>query len=678
MIDNNPDQYFFLTEKSKLGDIIKTKVWTEHELGHPNTWEPTLKLTLGFILNSNLPIMLFWGNKYHLFYNDNCIPLLGITDHSSIVGNEPSSIFNNKWAKIKDSLNEGLKGNATTIANYEIILSRKGYAEDCYFDFSFNPIPDENGKVKGVLVICNETSTSVKAIITQRDFAQLSEELAEAIEEYATTNEELSATNEELLIIQQDLQKSEKLNANLAAIVDSSDDAIIGKTLDSVITSWNNAAQLMFGYSADEIIGETVYKLIPSDRSGEEANIINKLKNGERVTHFETKRLKKDGTLIDVSLTISPIKDNYGNIIGLSEIARNITEIKKGEERSAKLAAIIESSDDAIISKTLESVITSWNDSAKRIFGYDAKEMIGESIYKLIPPDRKEEEPHILNRLKNGERVEHFETKRLTKYGKLIDVSLTISPVKDNKGNIIGLSKIARDITTQKLEEQRKNDFVAMVSHELKTPLTTISSYVQLLLAKSKIEGDEFRTNALTRTHVQTKKMVSMIHDFLSIARLDDGKITLHQSVFELHPLIEEVVEDAKILSVKHEILITDCEEITLYADRDKIGQVLNNLLSNAIKYSPTGGKIILGCIKINNEVKIFVKDEGVGISLADQKQLSQRFFRSDNERLKGVSGFGIGLYLVSEILRFHHSKIELESVENIGSTFFFLLPIHS
>lgn len=678
MIDNNPDQYFFLTEKSKLGDIIKTKVWTEHELGHPNTWEPTLKLTLGFILNSNLPIMLFWGNKYHLFYNDNCIPLLGVTDHSIIVGNEPSSIFNNKWSKIKDSLNEGLKGNATTIANYEIILSRKGYAEDCYFDFSFNPIPDENGKVKGVLVICNETSASVKAIITQRDFAQLSEELAEAIEEYATTNEELSATNEELLIIQQDLQKSEKLNANLAAIVDSSDDAIIGKTLDSVITSWNNAAQLMFGYSADEIIGETLYKLIPSDRSGEEANIINKLKNGERVTHFETKRLKKDETLIDVSLTISPIKDNYGNIIGLSEIARNITEIKKGEERSAKLAAIIESSDDAIISKTLESVITSWNDSAKRIFGYDAEEMIGESIYKLIPPDRKEEEPHILNRLKNGERVEHFETKRLTKYGKLIDVSLTISPVKDNKGNIIGLSKIARDITTQKLEEQRKNDFVAMVSHELKTPLTTISSYVQLLLAKSKIEGDEFRTNALTRTHMQTKKMVSMIHDFLSIARLDDGKITLHQTVFELHPLIEEVVEDAKILSVKHEIIITDCEEITLYADRDKIGQVLNNLLSNAIKYSPTGGKIILGCIKINNEVKIFVKDEGVGISLADQKQLSQRFFRSDNERLKGVSGFGIGLYLVSEILRFHHSKIELESVENIGSTFFFLLPIHS
>ena len=675
MIDDNPDQYLFI-KKSKLGDFIKSKVGEAHKLEHPIIWESTLKNTLGIILNSNLPMMIFWGNNHQLFYNDSCIPILGNIDHKTLIGKEPSSIFKNKWPSISHCLNEGLKGSFTNIANYEIVLNRNGYAEDCYFDFSFSPIPDEHGSVKGVLLICTETSANVKSIITQQDFAQLNEELAEAIEEYATTNEELSAANEELIQIQQDLQKSEKLNANLAAIVDSSDDAIISKTLDSVITSWNNAAQEMFGYTADEIIGETVYKLIPPDRLEEEPNILNRLKKGERVTHFETKRLRKDGSLIDVSLTISPIKDSKGTIIGLSKIARNITEIKNNEERSAKLAAIIESSDDAIISKTLESVITSWNAAAKRIFGYDAEEMIGESIYKLIPTDRREEEPHILNRLKKGERVDHFETKRLTKYGKLIDVSLTISPVKDSKGNIIGLSKIARDITTQKLEEQRKNDFVAMVSHELKTPLTTISSYIQLLLAKSKIEGDEFRTNALTRTHVQTKKMVSMIHDFLSIARLDDGKISLHPSIFALHPLIEEVVEDAKILSTKHKIIIADCEEITLHADRDKIGQVLNNLLSNAIKYSPTGGKITLGCTKIKNEVKIFVEDEGVGISMADQKKLSQRFFRSDNERLKGVSGFGIGLYLVSEILRLHNSKIELQSIENKGSTFYFQLPI--
>ncbi len=174
----------------------------------------------------------------------------------------------------------------------------------------------------------------------------------------------------------------------------------------------------------------------------------------------------------------------------------DITDLKQAEEKSAKLAAIIESSDDAIISKTLESVITSWNESAERMFGYTADEIIGETIYKLIPPDRQEEEPKILARLKSGERVEHFETKRLRKDGRLIDVSLSISPVKDKQGNIIGLSKIARDITEKKLDETRKNDFIGMASHELKTPLTSLSAIIQVTNGKLKITLTAF----LTRT----------------------------------------------------------------------------------------------------------------------------------------------------------------------------------
>jgi two-component system sensor histidine kinase VicK len=352
----------------------------------------------------------------------------------------------------------------------------------------------------------------------------------------------------------------------------------------------------------------------------------------------------------------------------------DITDHKLAQEKSARLVAIIETSDDAIISKTLDGIITSWNESARRTFGYTEDEIIGQSILRLIPPDRQDEEPHILSRLRRGERVEHFETKRMTKDGRLLDISLTISPVINTEGKIIGLSKIARDITERKQEELRKNDFIAMVSHELKTPLTSMKSYLQVLLAKAKKEGDEFTINALTRADVQAKKMTVMIQDFLSLARLEEGKISLHKEIFTLHPVIEETASDAQYLSSNHNIVLQDCEDIMLYADRDKIGQILMNLLSNAIKYSPKGGTIIIGCEKQPGKVKIYVRDEGVGISETDQKRLFERFYRSKNEKIKTVSGFGIGLYLVSEILRYHNSHIEVESEEGVGSVFYFSL----
>jgi len=352
----------------------------------------------------------------------------------------------------------------------------------------------------------------------------------------------------------------------------------------------------------------------------------------------------------------------------------DITERKLAEEKSAMLAAIIASSDDAIISKNFDSIVTSWNDSAERLFGYTAQEMIGESIVKLIPPDRLDEEPQILTLLRQGKRMDHFETIRMAKSGYLLNVSLTISPVKDAQGNIIGVSKIARDITERKQEEMRKNDFIAMVSHELKTPLTSMKAYLQVLLAAAKKDGGAFQLNALSRAEAQVHKMTIMIHDFLNLARLEDGKIGLHKTVFDLHPLIEEISSEAPFLTSNHPIRMVDCENIRLEADRDKLGQVLNNLLSNAIKYSPKGGTITIGCEKLAEKVKVFVKDEGVGISAEDQKRLFERFYRSKDDRIKTVSGFGIGLYLVSEILRYHGSQIAVESSPDAGATFYFLM----
>jgi PAS domain S-box-containing protein len=251
-----------------------------------------------------------------------------------------------------------------------------------------------------------------------------------------------------------DSKASENERAMLAAIVDSADDAIIGKNLSGIVTSWNRAAEKLFGYTEREMIGQSVIKLIPADRLDEESEILRRLRKGERVEHFETKRVAKDGTLMDISLTVSPVMDSKGNVIGASKIARDIGERKKVDEVNAWLAAIVQSSQDAIISKTLDGVVTSWNNAAQKLFGYTQEEMVGQSITKLIPDDRLEEEPQILTRLRNGERVEHFVTKRITKSGKLLDISLTISPVRNSAGKIVGASKIARNITDEKEAER--------------------------------------------------------------------------------------------------------------------------------------------------------------------------------------------------------------------------------
>ena len=250
------------------------------------------------------------------------------------------------------------------------------------------------------------------------------------------------------------VEETDALRALLAAIVDSSDDVIVSKTLDGVITSWNRAAELLFGYSAAQAIGQHIFLIVPDDRREEEEAVLSRVRRGEKIDHFHTVRRARNGQLIPISLTVSPIMDSTGRIIGASKVARDITETQQNDSLRARLAAIVNSSDDAIVSKTLDGVITSWNRAAERLFGYSAGEAIGQNILLIIPPERHSEEGDVLSRLRRGEKVDHFETVRRTKDGRLIPVSLTVSPVRDSKGTLIGASKVARDISERVLAHE--------------------------------------------------------------------------------------------------------------------------------------------------------------------------------------------------------------------------------
>ncbi|MDQ0638354.1 PAS domain S-box-containing protein [Pedobacter sp. W3I1] len=246
---------------------------------------------------------------------------------------------------------------------------------------------------------------------------------------------------------------AEEQQARLAAIIEGSEDAIVSKTLDGFITSWNKGAQEMFGYTPAEAIGKHITMLIPPDRITEEDYIIGNVRAGKKIEHYKTVRLAKNGREIPISLTVSALRDKNGHIIGVSKIARNITAQKLADEKQATLAAIVQSSDDAIISKTLAGVISTWNKGAENIFGYTETEAVGQHISILIPQNRLDEEERIINSIKRGEKIDHFQTIRLSKENKEIQVSLTVSPIKNSEGVIIGASKVARDITAQREAE---------------------------------------------------------------------------------------------------------------------------------------------------------------------------------------------------------------------------------
>ena len=295
-------------------------------------------------------------------------------------------------------------------------------------------------------------------------------------------------------------------SARLAAIVSSSDDAIISKRLDGTITSWNAGAERIFGYSADEMIGKPITTIIPPELYDEEKEIIARLSRGERIEHFETTRIGKDGRRVDLSLTISPMRDASGKIIGASKVARDITERRKHEIELSRLAAIVSSSEDAIISKTLQGFITSWNVGAERMFGYRAEEMLGRHITTIIPPELHEEEERIIERLARGERVEHYETVRIAKDGRRLDISLSVSPIRDSSGRVVGASKVARDVTERRRAEETQRLLIDELNHRIKNTLATVQAIATQTLRRAK-DPSEFvsafngRIKSLARAH---------------------------------------------------------------------------------------------------------------------------------------------------------------------------------
>jgi PAS domain S-box-containing protein len=472
----------------------------------------------------------------------------------------------------------------------------------------------------------------------------------------------------------------ENLLSLFAAIVESSEDAIISKDLNGVITSWNTAATRIFGYTAEEMIGQPVLRLFPEELHHQEEEILRKLRAGEKVEHLETIRVRKDGKRLHVSLTTSPIIGEDGNVIGGSKILRDVSESKANEEARLRLAAIVESSDDAIIGKDLNGIITTWNEAASRLFEYTPAEIVGKSILTIIPPELHHEERYILDRVKNGERIEHFETERLTKSRGRVLVSLTVSPIRDARGRVIGVSKIARDVTQKRQIEQAlvqteklaaTGRMAATIAHEINNPLEAVVNLIFLARSHPGL-SEQVKTFLLT-----AEKEIERV-SLIARQTLGFYRETTIPTPIVLHDLVNDVLTIYQSRFRSRSIQVeTDFEPVrALTARKGEVTQVLSNLIANSIDAMPNGGCLNIAVRETSSGpegIELVIKDQGTGIDPEHFPRLYEPFFTT-----KKNVGTGLGLWIVKQFLDNHLGKISVQSsVDGIhrGTTFTVFLP---
>lgn len=371
-----------------------------------------------------------------------------------------------------------------------------------------------------------------------------------------------------------------------------------------------------------------------------------------------------------------PVKNRTGQISCWVGTCIDIDDSKMAEIKNKQMAAIVESSDDGIIGKKLDGTITTWNTGAEKLYGYKVAEIIGKSITILYPKDKIDEFVEIMEVIKMGEAIDHYQTVRVKKDGRLVDVSVTISPLFDRNGQVIGASTIARDIGQYVELERRKDAFIGMASHELKTPITTIKAYVQVLNKALSQKNYDQTASFLNKIDLQLNRLVELISDLLDISKIGAGKLELNKEVFDLNNLLDQVVDNMKHLYPTYQIKCNSKSGIKVYADKNRVEQVLINLITNAIKYSPKSKMIEIRIEKNKYKVIISVRDFGIGISKAEQKRIFERFYRAEGVDEKTFPGLGVGLYISSEIIKRHGGRILVSSKKGEGSKFSFVLPL--
>ena len=507
---------------------------------------------------------------------------------------------------------------------------------------------------------------------------------------------------------------AEITSRQLAAIVASSDDAIIGKNLNSIVTSWNFGAERIFGYTAEEMIGTSILRLIPLDRHEEEVKILSRIRRGERFDHFETIRLAKDGRKLNVSITVSPIKDFMGHVVGASKVARDITERKYAEERERQLLAEAATANNKFRAffeqgplfagiMALDGSIIEANRLSLEACGYTREQVVGKRFWDC-PWWRKSETLTQQIKLAVAQtaagQIFDAEMPYFVADGSQRMVHLIVLPIKDETGRVAFLAPTGSDVTDLKRAESQRDDllqaeraartaaerasllkdeFLATLSHELRTPLNGILGWSQIMQNKS--ADAEMIAQGLEVIERSARAQAQIIEDLLDMSRIMSGKVRLNVQRVILSSIVQAAVETARPTAeakgIRLQAIIDPLHGVVVSGDGNRLQQVLWNLLSNAVKFTPKDGRVQVLLERINSHLEISVIDTGEGIKPEFLPYVFDRFRQADASTSRSHGGLGLGLSIVKQLVELHGGSVGVKSDgPGLGSTFIVSLPI--
>ena len=636
----NADYYFF-KGGGEMGELIRAKDWSKTTLGDPADWPQSLCTMVAVMLNNPFGMYIAWGSEYIQLYNDGYRPILGASKHPQALGISTRETFSEIWHIIESMFDGVMNGKAVGFPDFMLPLNRNGYVEECYFDFSYSPIKKNDGEVGGVLVTVIETTNKKKA----------EESLKESNQRFRNTMKQAPVG---ITILRGPQYIVEMANDAYLQLVDKKEVEFVGNSLfvslpeaeDAVHSLLDNVLNTGTPYHGNEVP-------IPVNRYGKQG-----------IFYFD--------------FVYHPLKEEDGKISGVIVVVTEVTEKvatrKKIEESEQRFQAAIEAVEGILWTNNGKGEMEGEQPGWAALTGQTYQEYQGHGWAKAVHPDDAQSTVNAWNKAVQERKVFVFEHQIKKKNEGYRYFSIRAIPLLNPDGGLRQWVGVHSDIQDQKIREEKKDEFISIASHEMKTPLTTAKAYLQML--ELSLEGNDEDSNLFAKKASQSvNRLNELVSELLDVSKIRLGKLNYTITTFNFNEMIENTVENIQLTSQTHTIVKTGKVNNVVTGDKDRLKQVVINLLNNAIKYSPAADTVFINIEQEKDIIKVSVKDTGIGVSRQSLNKIFEKYHRIE-EHAVHFQGLGIGLFISYEIIQRHHGKLWAESEVGKGSTFYFTIPL--